>query len=145
MTLLGLDLDLVRTVLEIVGITIGGAMGVLWTVRTGFFTLQKRVVETLKEAVEALETRVGQLEAEVQKAQIQRQELEGVIEGKEKVITDIILSVTESGLCENAWSCDNRIVPVDHIKSRHTRARQARTKEKVTADVNAIIRDAPPE
>lgn len=112
-----LNLDTIRTVVEVVAVAIGAAIGILWTIRTGFFTLQKRTVDTLKEAVAALEEKVAILEKRLTEYEKRNRELEGMVEGKERVISEIIASITESGLCEKAWTCVERVVPVDHIKS----------------------------
>jgi len=117
------QLDEIRTILQIVAFAVGSAFGVLWTIRTGFFQLNSRTMTTLKEAIAALEEKVAVLEAKIQEYDKRNKELEGMVEGKERIISEIITSITESGLCEKAWDCDERIVPVDHIKTRRTSGR----------------------
>ena len=115
-----LDLDIVRTIAYTVALAIGGAVGILWTIRSGFFTLQKRTVETLKETLSALEMRVDQLEQKVREYEQRNSELEGMVEGKDRAIAELIAQVAKSGLCGKAWECVHRVVPVEKPKRQHT-------------------------
>lgn len=118
------DLDVIKTVAQILALAIGGAAGVLWTLRTGFFTLQKRTVETLKETVAALDGRVVQLEEKIQEYEQRNSELEGMVEGKDRAIAEIIAGVAKSGLCASAWDCERRVIPVEKPR-RKTHAESA--------------------
>jgi len=112
------ELDMLRTIVQVVAFAIGGALGILWTVRTGFFSLQKRTVTTLQDTVTALEERVAQLEQKLFDYETRNSELEGMVEGKDKAIAELIAGVAESRLCVKAWSCPDHEPPIKPPKRR---------------------------
>lgn len=104
----------VKLVVEALALAVGGALGILFAIRNGWFKMQKDTVDTYKDAIEALELKVEDLEGRMRSLEDKNKELEGEVEGKDRVIEELVAAISASGLCQRAWEpCPNRIIPVD--------------------------------
>ena len=109
-------LDMVRTLVQVVAFAIGGTIGLLVAIRSGWFKMNKETLETYKEALNAMDVKIQELEKRIKQLEEKNNELQGELEGKDLVIEELIDAVAESGLCQKAWECHERIIP---LKDEH--------------------------
>ena len=105
------QLDMLRTVVQVVAFAVGGAVGLLWAIRTGWFTLNRSTMDALKENISALEQRVECLETKLTEYERLTEELEGEVAGKNRAIAEMVAAIGESRMCAKAWTCEERVIP----------------------------------
>ena len=128
--------DIIKLAVEGVLFGAGAGLMLLFAVRNGIFSVQKDTVSTYKDMVEVgaearadLEARVAALEIEVKElsrllsaATSRADELQGMVEGKDAAITEMMVAVAKSTLCSSAFDCPNRKVPLPKTTGRRRRA-----------------------
>jgi predicted RNase H-like nuclease (RuvC/YqgF family) len=73
--------------------------------------VQSKAMQVQADALEVYETRISQLEAAVGELKAENQRLQGIIEGKDSAVTDLVEAIASANVCLNAASCANRVVP----------------------------------
>lgn len=116
--------DGLTTAIEVIVIAVGAAIGILWTVRTGFFTLQKRTVESYKEALDSaaanntelmqrvsvLESKVHDFGRKLRAMEAENEKLRATVVSKEGAIAEMLAAVAVAGVCGRV-ECADRIPP----------------------------------